>query len=539
MNLVGVVGLVVAAAASAALAVRPADRRVAAATIVAWWSTLAWLMNRFAMSDLSLDLVDRFSRSTAPAWLRWSATWASPEGSLLLWVALLATAAISATGGPAAVGWRRGIAVASMSAAFVLLGPASPFGLADGTSAIGAGLNPVLEHPMMSIHPPVLYLAHSLAVVAALAGPQRRARRFGLAALAVFVIATMLGAWWAHDELGWGGWWAWDPVENTALAPIALLAAAAHLPGRRSDGERSANWQRAHRWRAAGLISVLVGVAVARSGLASSVHSFAPSAAPAALVATWALVVSVAVWRAERRREPVPHTPRSTRAESVIVPLVGAWIAFVVVAAEVAAAWLGTRTPPAALHGPTVGRALIPAGVALVAGVTVWGIRRRVGVGGLVAHLGVLVFAVGVVASLFDSSATASIETGSTMESAVEIDGRSVSIGEQRVTDGEAVGGDGSGQRSVDVDVMVDGRLFTPSVVQYLDLDRTRARPARRSDWRGETEVVVLYVDADRVRVEVRRHPGLGAVWVGGGLVAAGAVVSALRWRRGRSEHFG
>lgn len=527
MHALGLITVIVAAVGAlwTMLGARTAGWRTVVAILTGWWAGLMWLGSRFVATDLSVDLVDRYSRADAPWWLRAAATWASPNGSFVFWVALcLTAAAVVSRGHLTALRITAGVSLA----ATIVVATTAPFAArSDGRSIVGAGLNPVLEHPLMSIHPPVLYGAHALVIAAAVAAVladdrrgRARARSLAASALGALIAATLMGAWWAHDELGWGGWWAWDPVENTALAPLGCLLASLHLRRRADRG--------ATAWSVAALVAVLVGVAAARSGLAESVHAFAPNAGPALFVgllavATTAVLVKVA--RAEREQQMAPPSGR-VPVESVLVPIAGAWIAAVVVAAELVAAWLGTRTPAASLHGPTVGTAMIPAGLALVVGVMSWGFRRRIGWAGMVAHVGAVLFAIGVVASLGDTSVRAAID----VDGHAEVDRYKVAVGRPRAS------APAQAQRSVTVPIRIDGVLYEPVVVQYLDLDTTRARPARRSDVFGETEVVVSYVDDVRVSVEIRRHPGLGAVWLGGALAVIGTAGASRTARRRSGE---
>ena len=210
------------AAASPRVAV-PAARAAAAAWLVA----LGWLTMRFLTVDLRLIEVARLTRAEVPAPLRAAGAWAGPRGSLVCWAAVVVTVLAGAAMGRRVAVARCAGTISALVALAVLLA-ANPFERLVTRPDVGAGLNPVLEHPMMLIHPPLLYLAQALVVAAALVGIAEEARRWSLAAAAALVSATLLGAWWAHDELGWGGWWAWDPVENTALAPLVAVVAALH-----------------------------------------------------------------------------------------------------------------------------------------------------------------------------------------------------------------------------------------------------------------------------------------------------------------------
>ena len=144
--------------------------------------------------------------------------------------------------------WAAAATVLVLALVDVLL--ASPFGRLDVPATIGFGMNPILEHPAMAIHPPMLYAglaaAGGAAVVAVGApDPWPVARRWLLASVALLTAAMTLGAAWSYMEQGWGGYWAWDPVENTSLlvwmaALVAIHAAPALAPGRGVRDRRDA-----------------------------------------------------------------------------------------------------------------------------------------------------------------------------------------------------------------------------------------------------------------------------------------------------------
>ena len=265
---------------------------------------------------------------------------------------------------------------------------ANPFELLTEVPSSGAGLNPVLEHPLMLVHPPLLYLAQATVLAAALVGLTGSARRWTTAALAGLVAASLLGAWWAHDELGWGGWWAWDPVENTALAPLVAVAAAAHARGRLSR----------QRWRLVAAAAVAFGIAFTRAGLVDSVHAFASDATTSlafVVMGTGALVLMaspVARWLTRGPDRPtVPEgptepdadagpTPQETSAEPRAVHtaaewltgMSAGWVLLVVGSAAAASIWLGTSTPRGIVDAQLVARLCVPAGLAIVVGVAAW-----------------------------------------------------------------------------------------------------------------------------------------------------------------------
>ncbi|MFN0091235.1 MAG: cytochrome c biogenesis protein CcsA, partial [Acidimicrobiales bacterium] len=291
-------GLGLASIAAAPAALR-ASTRLQAAAAGAWALALGSLAWAFVGADYTLAYVAANSRRDAPAPLRAAGVWGGMEGSLLLWTALLALVGAAAAprlardlprrAGAAALGLLGGFAAANGA---VLLAWADPFTRLAAPPLDGGGLSPILEHPAMVYHPPVLYLGlvglaplFALCAAASLAGGldgawERLARRLAAGPLALVTVGLAAGAGWAYAELGWGGYWAWDPVENAALAP--WLAAAAFLHASRTGAGR----RTLTALGTAPFALVAAGAAVTRSGASSSVHAFADNPQ-----AGWALTV--------------------------------------------------------------------------------------------------------------------------------------------------------------------------------------------------------------------------------------------------------
>ena len=168
---------------------------------------------------------------------------------------------------------------------------ASPFGRLDVPAVRGFGMNPILEHPAMTIHPPLLYagLAAALGAAVVAAGapaPWRSARPWLLATIGALTAAMTLGAAWSYLEQGWGGYWAWDPVENTSL--LVWLAALAAVHGGPLASPRVAVVLAAAPWLLATIGSVLV-----RSGATPSIHGFAEQRAVGWALAGLAVATTV------------------------------------------------------------------------------------------------------------------------------------------------------------------------------------------------------------------------------------------------------
>jgi cytochrome c-type biogenesis protein CcmF len=247
----------------------------------------------FLRTDLSFQLVGSHSSTTTPTFYRATAIWSSQEGSLLLWVTLLALWSSAVL-----LVVRRSLPEITPYAIAVLFGfagfflvmttfLANPFGQASPAPAEGVGLNPLLRHPSMMIHPPMLYSGYTLftipfafaigALVTRRAGADwiRATRRFSLAAWTCLGIGILLGARWSYSELGWGGYWAWDPVENASLLPWLTGTALLHSVQIQEKRGMLKVWN-ASLVLATGILAVL-GTFLVRSGILDSIHAFGAS----------------------------------------------------------------------------------------------------------------------------------------------------------------------------------------------------------------------------------------------------------------------
>ncbi|MEM8617475.1 MAG: cytochrome c biogenesis protein CcsA, partial [Pseudomonadota bacterium] len=255
--------------------------------------TLAFLLlaAAFMASDFTIKLVATHSHTLKPMIYKFSGTWGNHEGSMLLWVMIMALfgAAIVLAGRTLPVGLRaRAVGVQGLvGAGFLafLIFTSNPFERLSPAPSNGMGLNPLLQDPGLALHPPFLYLgyvgfsvAFSLAVAALLEGKvdalwARWVRPWVLAAWSFLTIGIALGSLWAYYELGWGGWWFWDPVENVSFMP--WLAGTALLHSTLVAQSRGGFM----RWTLLLAITTfslsLVGTFIVRSGVLTSVHAFA------------------------------------------------------------------------------------------------------------------------------------------------------------------------------------------------------------------------------------------------------------------------
>jgi cytochrome c-type biogenesis protein CcmF len=252
------------------------------------FAALTWA---FVTSDFSLRLVVLNSHSAKPMLYKISGVWGNHEGSMLLWVLILTLFGAMAAwfGGNLPPGLRaRVLAVQSAVAvaffAFILF-TSNPFVRLAVPPFDGQDLNPLLQDPGLAFHPPFLYLgyvglsmAFSFAVAALIEGRvdaawARWVRPWTLAAWLFLTIGIALGSWWAYYELGWGGFWFWDPVENASFMPWLLAAALLHSAIVVEKRESLKSWTILLAILAFGFS--LIGTFIVRSGVLTSVHAFA------------------------------------------------------------------------------------------------------------------------------------------------------------------------------------------------------------------------------------------------------------------------
>jgi cytochrome c-type biogenesis protein CcmF len=273
------------------LDVARATRAVAVVQGVLTLVSFVMLVLVFARTDLSVALVHENSHTAKPFVYKVAGAWGNHEGSMLLWVTVL-----SAAGAFLALFSRRTserTLIAALGAqatlalgfyAFLLIA-SNPFARLNPAPSEGKGLNPLLQDPGLAFHPPTLYLgyvglsvAFSLAVGALLTGKVdsqlgRAMRPWVLAAWIFLTLGITAGSYWAYYELGWGGWWFWDPVENASLMP--WLAATALLHSINVLAARDALKAWTMMLAVVAFSMSMVGTFLVRSGILTSVHAFA------------------------------------------------------------------------------------------------------------------------------------------------------------------------------------------------------------------------------------------------------------------------
>jgi len=319
------------------------------------YAALTWA---YVSSDFSVLNVVQNSHSQKPLVYRLSGVWANHEGSMLLWVLILVIFA-------ALVAWRGGhmpqrllayvLAVqGAIAAAFLLfiLLTSNPFERLSPAPFEGQGLNPLLQDPGLAIHPPLLYLgyvgfsiAFSFAIGALLEGRidavwARFVRPWTLLAWSFLTLGIAMGSYWAYYELGWGGWWFWDPVENASLMPWLAGTALLHSTVVMEKRDALKVWTI--------LLSILafslslLGTFLVRSGVLTSVHSFASDPARGVFILGILTVfigggLSLFAWRAPQLRQGGLFAPVSREGALVVNNLL--------LAASCAAVLIGTLYP--------------------------------------------------------------------------------------------------------------------------------------------------------------------------------------------------
>jgi cytochrome c-type biogenesis protein CcmF len=300
--------------------------RYAVATLVAAVVAVAAMEVALLRDDFSLEYVATHSATTTPLPYKIATLWAALEGSILLWLLVL-TGYIGAV-----VWWFRGrlgdrlvawalltmLAVAGFFF-FLVAGPADPFATLADPPLDGPGPNPLLQnHPLMVVHPVLLYVGYvgftvpfAFAVAALVTGRLgegwlAQTRVWTMIAWGSLTTGIVLGAWWSYEVLGWGGYWAWDPVENASFLPWLTGTAFIHSV---MVQERRGMLR---LWNLSLLLATfaltILGTFLTRSGVLDSVHEFTESAIGPLLLGFFVVVVALSLglifWRADRLRSP-------------------------------------------------------------------------------------------------------------------------------------------------------------------------------------------------------------------------------------------
>jgi len=569
--------------------------------------------------DFTVEFVADNGSSRTPALYNVATLWAALEGSILLWALILSGYTAVVVGkfrrrlSDPLVGWALlTMFVVAAFFFFLMAFPANPFrSFSPPPGYDGPGPNPLLQnHPLMAFHPPMLYLGYvgftvpfAFAIAALVTGRVGEGwlvetRRWTLFAWGFLTVGIVLGAWWSYEVLGWGGYWAWDPVENASFLP--WLTGTAYLHSVMVQERRGM----LRVWNLSLLCATfaltILGTFITRSGVLDSVHAFTESAIGPSILVFFTLIVVVTIgliaWRGDRLRSPGRiDSPLSREAAFLGNNVLFAVFAFVVLLGTVFPllveainderisvgapyfnrmttpialtllflmavapvlpwrkastellrdrlfwpAWVGTATMVVALllggHGfaPMLayGLAGFAAGSALrqlVLATRRQGWRGLVGRanGGMVVHLGVIVVAVALAAS--GSSVRQAEFTLSPGESATFAGHTLTFVGTEVVTD--------DAKTATKALVEIDGTgPWAPALNQFSFGSQTVGTPSVRSTPRDDVALTLLALpsgDSDAVTIRVTVQPLVVWLWIGGGVMALGTVLSAFPGRR-------
>ncbi|HAT7569762.1 TPA: heme lyase NrfEFG subunit NrfF [Citrobacter werkmanii] len=397
------------------------------------WAQFALLLLAFAIlvfcfltSDFSVVYVAQHSYSLLPWGLKLAAVWGGHEGSLLLWVLFL-----SGWSALFALCYRRDsdplfpltLSVLSMVTALLLLFVvvwSDPFARIFPPAIEGRDLNPMLQHLGLILHPPLLYLGYGGLMVAAGVALASLLRgdfnaqsawvcwRWALPGWCALTLGIILGSWWAYCELGWGGWWFWDPVENASLLPWLSASALLHSLYVTRQSGIFRHWSLL--LAIVTLILSLLGTLIVRSGILVSVHAFALDNVRAAPLFALFSVLSLAslglyAWRGQQIRQNARFGGWSREMLILVALLLFCAVLLIVL--------IGTLYPMIyglfgwgrlSVGAPYFNRATLPFGLLMLLVIVLATIRSRkvslrCQLPALLAHAGVLVFAAGIVFS--------------------------------------------------------------------------------------------------------------------------------------------
>ena len=543
--------------------------------------------------DFTVAYVAQHGSHRTPALFNVATLWSALEGSILLWVLVLVGYLVMVAWrfryrlADPLVGWALLVLFAVCTFFFMLLaGPAHPFASFDPWPGYdGPGPNPLLQnHVLMAFHPPILYLGYVgftvpfAFAIGALAtgrigeGWLVETRRWTLLAWTCLTAGIILGAWWSYEVLGWGGYWAWDPVENVSFLPWLTGTAFLHsvMVQERQGMLRV--------WNLSLLCSTfaltILGTFVTRSGVLESVHSFTESGIGPLLLGFFTLVAAVSVgliaWRGDDLRSEGSMTSPVSRTGAFLGNnlLFGAF-AFVVLLGTVFPLLVEATTGDRISVGnPYFEKMTMPIGFALlflmaIAPALPWG-RADSGVlsRGLLAPAATGAAAMGVAVAVGSRGWAPTLAVGlggfaaggalRPLLRAVRSGGlwglirqaefRFEAPGDQATIAGHQIVFDGlveierPEKTEILVGLFVDGRRYAPAISRFPFGGRTIGTPATRSSWRDDVQLAVLAVPDDRgsastvVRVTVQ--PLVWWLWVGGGVMIVGTLLAAVPARR-------
>ena len=526
------------------------------------WAQFTLLLLAFAIlvfcfltSDFSVVYVAQHSYSLLPWGLKLAAVWGGHEGSLLLWVLFL-----SAWSALFALRYRRNtnalfpltLSVLSMITALLLLFVvvwSDPFVRIFPPAIEGRDLNPMLQHLGLILHPPLLYLGYGGLMVAAGVALASLLRgdfnaqsawvcwRWALPGWCALTLGIILGSWWAYCELGWGGWWFWDPVENASLLP--WLSASALLHSLYITRQRGIFRHWSLLLAIVTLILSLLGTLIVRSGILVSVHAFALDNVRAAPLFVLFTVLSLAslglyAWRGQQVRQNARFGGWSREMLILVALLLFSAVLLIVL--------IGTLYPMIyglfgwgrlSVGAPYFNRATLPFGLLMLLVIVLATVRSRnvsfrIQLPALLAHAGVLVFAAGIV---FSSGSRQEISLNLSPGQQVELAGY---IFRFERLDLEAKGNYTSEKAQITLwhnekrigSLQPERRFYAARRQQMME---PGIRWNLMHDWYA---VMGEKTGPDRYAMRLYVQTGVRWIWGGGLLMVFGALLSAWRGRK-------
>ncbi|WP_249031433.1 heme lyase NrfEFG subunit NrfE [Tenebrionicola larvae] len=508
---------------------------------------LAWalLTLAFVQNDFTLRYVLQQSNRELPLAYRLAAPWGGHEGSLLFWCLCLGLWQTWLTrhlrGGKLQIFTTLFITFAQVGLLLFIVIFSDPFVRQFPAPVDGRDLNAMLQHPALIFHPPLLYLGYAgmqVCCALLLAGlfcrvPGRVLARRCIGSLALawalLTAGIALGSWWAYSELGWGGWWFWDPVENAALLPWLTGAACLHavLIMRRSG----------HLARSAALLAAvsallaLTGTLIVRSGILQSVHAFALDEVRALpLFALFIVLNSAMLWGFAVGARRYRAAPAGTALPSLwLTGGIGTFCAValvVLVGTLFPMVWSFSGAGKISVGAPYFNRVLLPFGLLAVV-LMLAGSRRR-NIPMWLAHAGVLLCAIGIASSAWLK----------TEISVALLPGESVQLDVYRFTlhEGELVTAGNYTAQKMSIDVQRADKQVArlhPERRFYTVRNQRMFEPGIATDGWRDWYALVAQKQGDRYAVRLMVQRGVRFVWFGGGLMALGALAAALSRRSG------
>ncbi len=526
------------------------------------WAQFTLLLLAFAIlvfcfltSDFSVVYVAQHSYSLLPWGLKLAAVWGGHEGSLLLWVLFL-----SCWSALFALRYRRDtdalfpltLSVLSMITALLLLFVvvwSDPFVRIFPPAIEGRDLNPMLQHLGLILHPPLLYLGYGGLMVAAGVALASLLRgdfnaqsawvcwRWALPGWCALTLGIILGSWWAYCELGWGGWWFWDPVENASLLP--WLSASALLHSLYITRQRGIFRHWSLLLAIVTLILSLLGTLIVRSGILVSVHAFALDNVRAAPLFALFTVLSLAslglyAWRGQQVRQNARFGGWSREMLILVALLLFNAVLLIVL--------IGTLYPMIyglfgwgrlSVGAPYFNRATLPFGLLMLLVIVLATVRSRnvsfrIQLPALLAHAGVLVFAAGIV---FSSGSRQEISLNLSPGQQVELAGY---IFRFERLDLEAKGNYTSEKAQITLwhnekrigSLQPERRFYAARRQQMME---PGIRWNLMHDWYA---VMGEKTGPDRYAMRLYVQTGVRWIWGGGLLMVFGALLSAWRGRK-------